>query len=406
MPRVNGVETRVRALLGDDAVDNASVRLADRDPAEAVGLPAAAYQSQEWLDLEHERLFRRTWVFVAAEAQLAQAGSMLPVEVGGAPILLVRDADGQVQGFHNVCRHRGAALVDEPCVHSTITCPYHRWTYRLDGSLALRPHFLGPDQHDRPAGDGGPGLDLIPVRTETWNGCVFVNVSGDAIPLDQWLAPIVGRLADYPLDQMRWIDCVSFEINSNWKFAIENYMEGYHVFAIHPRLLDHAPMNTRWSGEWIGELFHNGYVAPALTVGRGDTGLPHWPGLDDEGLRTGLWTVTFPQFATEIFADHLVVFSIIPVAPDKTREELHIFAVGDQAATAPQYADARRELSEMWHDLNSEDIDVLERLQRGRRSPAYDGGRYSPWWEGPTHDFAGMVVEAVLADRLHEGASS
>jgi len=399
---VVAVEERVRSLVGDEFTEQCHRKLSVENADDAVGLPAAAYTSDAWLALENERIFQRSWVFAGAVAQLERPGAMLPVEIGGCPIVLVRGTGGEIRGFHNVCRHRGAALVDAPCARSTITCPYHRWTYRLDGGLALRPHFHGPDKHDRPDADLSADLGLLPVRTAVWHGCVFANISGGAPVLDQWLAPLQGRIGSRPLRDMRWVDCIRFEIDANWKFALENYMEGYHVFALHPRLLEHAPMNVRWSGEWTGGLFYNDYVAPSLTASRG-SGLPHWADLDETEQKRGSWTVTFPQFAAEMFADQFVVLSVRPVAPGKTIEELHIFVVGDAAANADEYRAARDDLVEMWRDLNREDIDALERLQLGRRSPAYDGGRFSPAWEGPTHDFGGMVVAAILADESDFG---
>ena len=191
-------ETRVKSLLGEEGYAQAFA------PVEAAsGLPNAAYWSREWLALEQERVFRRSWVFAGADAEIADPGAMKPIEIGGAPLFIVRGRDGVVRGFHNVCRHRGARLVTEPCKRSSLACPYHAWNYAIDGKLRVRPHFLGPDQTDRFDDGGGEKLDLIPVRTETWNGCIFVNVSGDAQPLDDWLAPLLARTKNYNFPAIR-----------------------------------------------------------------------------------------------------------------------------------------------------------------------------------------------------------
>lgn len=383
------VDARVRALLGDTGVKNA-----DAPTESARGLPNVAYTEPRWLDLERTTVFWSNWLFVAAAAELSEPGSLLPVEFAGMPLLLVRDGEGMVRGYHNVCRHRGAVLVDAPCTRSSIVCPYHRWSYGLDGSLRNRPHYLGPDLHDRVDGRGGPDVDLVPVRTATWNGCVFVNPSGDAPGLDQWLKPVTDRILQYDLSVLRWVGKLTFEVAANWKLVYENYMEGYHVFSLHPRLLRHAPMKVRWSGEWRDRGFYNDYVAPALTQGRGGA-LPHFPGLDDVDSRRGLWFLRFPQFAAEVFADQLSILATRPVAPDRTIEEIHLFVVGDEAATDPSFSELRAELTEMWRELNGEDVEVLERLQRGRGSPAHDGGRFSPAWEGPTHEFARILLQEM-----------
>ena len=383
------VRRKVVELIGEEGIAQAFAPI-----EEASGLPNAAYWSPEWLALEQEHCFRRAWVFAGAEAELAEPGAMKPLEVGGAPIVLVRGSDGQIRAFHNVCRHRGAKLVTQPCRKATLTCPYHAWNYGLDGVLRARPHFHGPDSAERIDPAQGDKLNLMEVRCESWNGCIFVNVSGDAQPLKEWLAPLLARTQGYDFSAIRWAGKLDFEVNANWKLVYENYMEGYHVFAIHPRLLKFAPMNVRWSGEWDNHVFYNDYVFPELDEGRGE-GLPHYPGLSEADAKRGLWFLCFPHFAAEVFPDQFSVLVSYPIAPDKTREELHVFLIGD-AATSDEYKDAREATLKMWDDLNREDLGVLELLQQGRLSPAYDGGRLSPHWEGPTHDFGRRVVQRMI----------
>lgn len=382
--------SRVKALIGEDGYAQAFAAIED-----ASGLPNAAYWSQEWLALEQECVFRRSWVFAGAEAEIPDPGCMKPIEIGGAPLIIVRGRDGIVRAFHNVCRHRGAKLVTAPCEKSSLTCPYHAWNYGLDGKLRARPHFYGPDQVDKLAGGGGEKLDLLPVRTETWNGCIFVNVSGDAEALRTWLSPLLARTNAYDFSTIRWAGKLDFEVQANWKLVYENYMEGYHVFSVHPRLLKFAPMNIRWSGEWDSHVFYNDYVFPEIQEGRGD-GLPHYPNLSDDDAKRGLWFLCFPHFAAEVYPDQFTLLVSYPIAPDKTREELHVFLIGD-AATSDTHANERTALIKMWDELNREDLGILELLQQGRRSPAYDGGRLSPHWEEPTHQFGRRIVDKIIS---------
>ena len=384
------VLAKVRALLGEEGHAQAFAPI-----EEASGLPNAAYWSPAWLALEQERVFRRSWVFAGAEAEIPKPGDIKPIEIGGAPIMLLRDQDSKIHGLHNVCRHRGAKLITERCHKATITCPYHAWTYGLDGKLRARPHFNGPDRIDRFDNGGGEKLDLVPARVETWNGCIFVNLSGDAEPLAAWLAPLLRRAAAYDFSAIRWAGKLDFEVAANWKLACENYMEGYHVFALHPRLLEFAPMNRRWSGEWLEHVFYNDYAFEEVEAGRGQ-GLPYYPGLSERDSRRGLWFLCFPNFAAEVYPDQFTVLASYPLAPDKTREELHIFLIGE-AATSEIYAQPRNAVMAMWDALNREDLAILERLQQGRLSPAYDGGRLSPHWEGPTHQFGRRVIEKIVA---------
>ena len=383
------VRQKVVDLIGEDGI-----ALAFAPIEQANGLPNAAYWSEDWLRLEQEHCFRRAWVFAGAEAELPEPGDMKPIEIGGAPLIILRDQDGAIRALHNVCRHRGAKLVTEPCKKSTLTCPYHAWSYRLSGKLRARPHFNGPNMVDRFVNGGGDKLDLVQVRCQTWNGCIFVNVSGDAESLAEWLKPLLERTGAYDFSAIRWAGKLEFEVNANWKLVYENYMEGYHVFAVHPKLLKFAPMNVRWSGEWDRHVFYNDYVFSKPDEGRGE-GLPHYPGLSEQDAKRGLWFLCFPHFAAEVFPDQFSVLVSYPVAPEKTREELHVFLIGD-AATSEEYKDAREATLRMWDDLNREDLSMLELLQQGRLSPAYDGGRLSPHWEGPTHDFGRRVVERIL----------
>ena len=380
---------KVKHLLGAEGFEQTFAAIEN-----ASGLPNAAYWSVEWLKLEQERVFRRSWVFAGAAAEIPNPGDMKSIEIGGAPLIIVRGRDNQVRALHNVCRHRGAKLVTGPCQKSVLTCPYHNWSYGLDGKLISRPHFFGPDQHDVLKGGGGPKLDLLEARCENWNGCLFVNVSGDAEPVEQWLAPMLDRTKNYDFSKIRWAGKLDFEIDANWKLVYENYMEGYHVFAVHPRLLKFAPMNVRWSGEWTNHVFYNDYIFPQVEEGRGE-GLPIYPNLPEEDAKRGLWFLCFPHFAAEVYPDQFTLLVSYPVAPDKTREELHVFLIGD-AATKEQYTEPRKALIKMWDDLNKEDIGMLELLQQGRLSPAYDGGRLSPHWEGPTHQFGRRIVEKII----------
>ncbi len=383
--------SRVKALLGQEDYLRALAPL-----EEASGLPNPAYWSEEWFELEQERIFRRAWVFAGARAEIPTPGDVKPMEVGGVPFMLVHGSDGEIRAFQNVCRHRGMRLIDGPCHKAAFTCPYHNWTYGLDGRLRARPHFHGPDKGDTFKDGGGELLDLIPVRIAEFHGCLFVNISGTAEPLETWMRPVLDELKGYDLSAIRWAGKIDFEVQSNWKLVYENYMENYHVFVLHPRLLEFAPMNIRSSGEWRRNTFTNGYRFPKMEAGRG-AGLPHYPGLSDENAARGVWFLTMPHFAVEVFPDQFTVLVAYPEAPDRCREELHIFLIGDEAATGDSFAKARDEVFTMWQDLNNEDIAILNGMQHGRRCPGYDGGRLSPHWEGPTQSYSRKIIEMMVA---------
>ena len=360
---------------------------------EASALPNAAYTDEAFLALENERLFARTWMVAGFAHRIPDPGDALPVTVAGLPLVLVRNRDGAIRAFHNVCRHRGSRLVTAPCKgRPALTCPYHAWSYDLDGRLKARPHYHGPNEHDR-IEDGDAELGLVPVRCDIWFDLIFVNLSGEAPPLDQFLRPLTDRIEKYDLSALRHAGVVDFEVGANWKLAYENYIEPYHVFAVHPRLIRFAPMEVRRPSRAEGPLFVNEYIFPKAEGGRGE-GLPHYPGLSEEGKRRGLWFHLFPSLALEIYPDQLAIFHVAPLGPERSREEIHVYLVGE-AADAERHGAARQAVIDTWRDLNHEDVAILERLQEGRHSPGFDGGCLSPYWDQATLHFARHVVEGL-----------
>ncbi len=375
----------VEEVLGVQALAKMGLPL-----GEASSLPNTAYTSDEFLALENERLFPRTWVLAGFVHQLPEPGSILPVRICGRPVMLVRTKSGEIRAFHNVCPHRGTQLVDRACRRAAITCPYHAWSFTLEGDLKGRPHFHGPDEHDTADDDA---VHLAAVACGVWFDFVFVNLSGDAEPFEAYIAPVKACFGDHDLSALKPAGMFSQEVPANWKLALENYIEPYHVFALHPRLLTFAPMSIRTPSSAKGGFFYNEYTVSALESGRG-ADLPHFPGLDAEQMRRGFWFNRFPSFALEVYADQLVLFRVIPLAPDRTLEEFHIYLVGD-AADSDSYAAARADVFKTWKDLNDEDVGILERLQIGRQSPGFDGGSLSPYWDEAPLEFARCVLNGV-----------
>ena len=186
---------------------------------------------------------------------------------------------------------------------------------------------------------------------------------------------------------------LEFEIAANWKFAGENFIEQYHVFRAHSGLAGFAPMNTRKPGKWRGAVFSTSYQFPELESGRG-ADLPHFPGLAAELQKRGVWFYIYPNLGIEIFPDQLIVFRVIPLAPDKMREQIHIYLM-KQAATGERHEKERQEVFDTWHNLNGEDVGLLEVLQKGRSSPSYDGGVFSRQWEQPTVDYSKLIARGL-----------
>lgn len=380
-----------------NSVITADVRRRIAAPTAAgTGLPNACYTSDAWLALERERLFARSWMLAGFVHDIPAPGDACPVEVAGMPVLLLRDDDGKVRAFHNVCRHRGAVLVDKPCTgRKLLTCPYHSWVYGLDGGLRTVPHYHGAGQHlVVTPGDGMPGL--VPVRHAVWHDLIFVDMSGTAPDFAEHWAPFAERTAAYDFSALRYAKTLTFDVKGNWKLIYENFYDSYHVPSIHPRLEDFSPitLRTQAKGEGAWLIGTNPIAEPQ--DGRG-IGMPYYPSLDAAGRRIEWFFHLFPTLCFELWPDQLAVFQLHAPAPDRTIEHIHLYFIG-AAATDPAYAGGRQGVYDMWNELNTEDFKIVENIQMARHSPAFDGGRLSPFWDSSTQYFAKLTVDAMTRE--------
>ena len=350
-------------------IDDQLLARLNRPTLEATTLPNAAYTDPRFLDLEREKLFARTWMFAGYVEQIRSPGDVMPSTIAGMPIVLIRTEAGAVRVFHNVCRHRGATLVNAPgCKQERLVCPYHAWTYDLDGHLRARPHLGGANQHEYSnPGDDRPGL--VPVRFEIWHRLIFVNLDGAAAPFAEYIAPAVRLVGERDLSDMRYGGTTCFEFKANWKLVHENFFDVWHTFKIHPKLCELSPMETKHRTEVDGACFWTHHTIVEPQEGRGK-GLPFIQGLPP---RKGLFFHLFPSTDINLWPDHVAVFQVEPVAPDRTLEQVHLFF--SDSAMGDEYADYREKSFELWRELNAEDIAPLELMQQGRRSPGFDGGR-------------------------------
>jgi choline monooxygenase len=359
------------------------------------GLPAAAYTSDRYLQRERETVFSQYWICVGLASDVPQLGDVYPTEVAGTPLVLVRDRAGILRAFHNICSHRGLQLVNAPCnVQGHLRCPYHSWTYKLDGQLKSTPHFGGyyKDSYD---GFDRDSKGLKPIRCEQWLDLVFVNLSGDAPPLADYLQPVTERWADYDLTLLRHESReVGLTCNANWKLAIENFSESYHLTWVHPALNSCSRMEDHFGFE-VGDN-HVGQGSLLYKSGMIDgRSLPTFPHLAEHHKETVAEYITvFPNLMLGVHPDYFLVFIANPLTPGKTQERMTFYFVGDEAMTADN--EALRHLPiDLWQDTNDEDIEMIERLQIGRKSPQFDGGCFSPELEQTVYRFQQAIAQAV-----------
>ncbi len=359
------------------------------------GLPAEAYTSARYLKQERATVFSQYWVCVGLASDIPQSGDVYPTEVAGMPIVLVRYRAGTLRAFHNICSHRGLQLVSQPCnVQGNLRCPYHAWAYRLDGQLKSTPHFGGYYNHSYDGFDQN-SKGLSPIRCDQWLDLVFVNLSGDAPPLQDYLKPVVDRWASYDLSQLRREPRqVTLQCNANWKLAVENFSESYHLSWVHPALNACSRMED-----------HFGFDVGNIHVGQGSLlyksgeiegrSLPTFPNLAAHQKQTVAEYVTvFPNLMLGVHPDYFLVFTVNPLSPSRTHERMTFYFVGDAAMT-PENQPLRHLPMDLWQDTNDEDIAMIERMQIGRKSPRFDGGCFSPELEQTVYRFQQVIAKAV-----------
>lgn len=369
---------------------------------DATGMPNAAYISDDYFHYERDNVLGKTWVCIGFTADLPQKGFVRPVDFMHLPLVVMKNRAGEVQVFHNVCSHRGMKLVHEAGpVQGMIRCPYHSWTYDLDGNLKGTPHVGGIGVHkDERFKCEKHGLK--PLRSAIWMGMIFVNLSGDAEDFATHIAPLEQRWQAFMgvdgLSLMRHADTrenLKIEVNCNWKLAVENYCEAYHLPWVHPSLNSYSRLEDHYNIMFNERFAGQGSTAYNLADTAG-TRLPKFPAWPQDKERHAEYVALFPNVLLGIQADHAFAMMVEPISAEKSIEHLQLFYVGDEA-TGDAYAHCRQATLESWRVVFAEDIDAVEGMQKGRHSPGFGGGVFSPEMDLPTHFF-----QQWLASRLKQ----
>ncbi|RJF87133.1 aromatic ring-hydroxylating dioxygenase subunit alpha [Oleomonas cavernae] len=363
----------------------------DRPLVEAQGLPADAYTGPAFAAVERDRVLARSWLAVAVGADLPQPGDALPVDAVGQPIVLVRGRDGTIRAFHNVCMHRGLKLVEAACHGQLLRCPYHSWAYDLEGALRATPFFGGMASHEvrgfDPAANG-----LKPVRLARWHDLILVNLSGDAPDFGDYAAALYRRWQAYDFAAASHTRQVEFEVAANWKLIVENFCDTYHLPFVHPQVNEYSKAEDHYD-------VIDGFVVGTgnLTAARDEPGaeaLPRFPGLPESLARSGEFLALFPNTLIFLMPDHYFTVTVTPVDHGRSIERLDFYFPGE-GATAERFGPRREALYALWGDLNVQDIGMVERLQRGRVSRAFEGGCFSPALEAPIHHVQSLVARLM-----------
>lgn len=369
-----------------------------RPIAEAGGLPNETYTSAAFAAAERDAVLAKTWTCIGVSAWVPRPGDLRPVQVQGLPLLLLRDRDGALRVFHNVCSHRGLQLVTEPCqARGVIRCPYHSWSYALDGTLKATPFIGGPGTSDC-AGFDKARHGLKPVRSAVWADAVFVDLSGEAPDFDAFIGPVAERWGDFNFARLVHGGADSafvIELDCNWKLAVENYCEAYHLPWVHPALNSYSRLEDHYNIAMDGIAAGQGSTAYRPSLSADGREFPRHPGLPAKWDGAAEYLALFPNVLLGVHSDHFFIVVLEPLGAERTREygEIYYF---DQSALGDDYAEMRATNARQWQTVFAEDRGVVEGMQAGRASPAFTGGVFSPAMDGPTHCFHRWMAGRLL----------
>ncbi len=348
--------------------------------AEASTIPGPWYVDPRIAALESKAVFSKTWQMIGRVEQVESAGQFVTAVVAQEPIVAVRGNDGVLRAFYNVCRHHAAAVVTEPCGQAAILhCPYHGWNYGLDGSLKGMPEFDGVKNFDRQKNG------LIPLKVETWEKFIFVNLDPDSMSLKDFLCALVQRVAPLGVSKLHYFDSRSYDIACNWKVFVDNFLDGgYHVPHLHKGLssvLDYKEYTIENEDRYC--LQSSPMVASTEDAATGAT---------RKGDRAWyFWQ--YPNLMINCYEGYMDTNLVLPVDVDHCRV-IFDFYFGDVSDGARAY---NEESVAVGARVQDEDLGICEAVQRGLKSRAYGAGRLSVRREAGEHLFHRLLAADLKA---------
>ena len=364
-----------------------------RPPPVTPGLPGRYYVDPAIHEREKERLFYAKWLCAGRETDLPEPGHYLTRQVADERILLVRGGDGAIRAFYNVCRHRGSLLCESAegrVPGGGITCPYHAWTYALDGRLHATPHMTWPPDADRSE------YSLHPVRVECWEGFVWINLSAAAPPLAGELGGLATGFARYGLGRLRRAHRVGYDVAANWKLLVENFSECYHCPGVHPALnrashyLGGGGPPREGERAWRGGAWMDLSPGWATMSTRGERRRPTLPGLTEDDARRVYYNTVYPNFFLSLHPDYAMAHTLWPVDVGHTRIVCEwLFA--PEAIAEPGFDPG--DAVEFWDLVNRQDWHVCELAQIGNASRAHRAGVHVDQEAGPRYFTRFLLAE-------------
>lgn len=331
-------------------------------------LPGHVFFDTDVFKQEKEKLFTTHWLCVGREDQIAQPGQYIIQTVLDESLILVRDQNEQMQGFYNVCRHRGTQICTEATgKRQSFQCPYHAWTYGLDGRLLGAPTMQDVDDFDFAA------YGLHSVGTAVWEGFIFVNLAPNPTPFNESIQPLMGKFKDWQLPNLTMGHQITYDVAANWKIIFHNYSECYHCPTIHPHLNELTPFrnssNDLEEGHILGGPMTMSIADGSMTM----SGRICAPILQESNGLVHYYTI-LPTLFLSLFPDYVVTHRLEPISPSQTHVVCEWF-FAPQAQTDPAFNP--QDAIDFWNMTNKQDWEVCELTQKGVQSKAYTPGPYS-----------------------------
>lgn len=380
---------RVGTVELADIFDPAHYAGTRRPLLEAETLPAWCYTSQAFYEREVERIFLKVWNFIGRADRISNAGDYFAFEFVGVPVVVLRDKQGRIRAFVNSCRHRGTRIMSGEGSCVALRCPYHSWTYALDGRL------MGAPQMEDTVGFDKKDYGLLPIRIESWDGFLFINFDPDAGSLRDYLGNLPETLASYNFADMVCVRRKEYELACNWKLYVENAMESYHVPTVHGGTLQkqkrdiNPPIPAR--GQYCG-LFTRHTGSRALMAG--ETGFPYIPTLASDAAEGTFYPLIYPSTMFGCTYDCMWWLEIHPRGP--RRMKLIVGSCFPRATVVrPDFGEVVQKYYGRWDASIPEDNHISELQQIGLGSPIWAPGRFSKM-EPLVHTIDNWVVDRVI----------
>ena len=366
---------------------------------EANGLPNECYLNDEYFRIEREKVFFNNWIVVGVSSSVPEVGDAKPFNLMGIPLLILRDKNNKIRVFHNVCSHRGMILVKEECkLKNTIRCPYHSWSYNFNGELIATPHVGGMNIHET-EGFIKSKSSLKEISTHVWMDLIFINVNKNKKdfeesidPLEKQWSKFISKEDQKLIRHARDFGYFNMEVKSNWKLAIENYCESYHLPWVHPELNRVSNLKDHYHIEDLAETFSGQGSNKYSQQFDGNKKLLTFPNWPKDLYQNSEYVSLFPNVMLGIHVDHFYAFWLEPLSNNNTREHFEMYYVGDESASSDEYKEIRKKNFAFWQEVMNEDVAAIEGMQKGRSSPAYNGGNFSPVMDTPTLMFHKWVA--------------